>query len=159
MEQHSYALSQPPCIQYIVTCFLPHKLYRMSVGLVLFISNSSVTSAIFRKFSLGVLMVLGYNDSGSSNLSSEKNVVTNLHLLKNFDHWRILVWLNIIFESLIAGWPGYAVMRVLGVFQNFYAVIFIMRLCGYPHNFVSWFATFCKNSFNFTQFESLFSYN
>ena len=35
------------------------------------------------------------------------------------------------------GWPGYAVMRVLGVFQNFYAVIFIMRLCGYPHNFVS----------------------
>ena len=50
-------------------------------------------------------------------------------------------------------------MRVLGVFQNFYAVIFIMRICGYPHNFVSWFATFCKNSFNFTQFESLFTYN
>ena len=54
---------------------------------------------------------------------------------------------------------GGQVMRVLGVFQNFYAVIFIMRLCGYPHNFVSWFATFCKNSFNFTQFESLFTYN
>ena len=32
---------------------------------------------------------------------------------------------------------GGQVMRVLGVFQNFYAVIFIMRLCGYPHNFVS----------------------
>ena len=45
---------------------------------------------------------------------------------------------------IYTGWPGYAVMRVLGVFQNFYAVIFIMRLCGYPHNFVSWFATFCK---------------
>ena len=58
-----------------------------------------------------------------------------------------------------SGCPGYAVMRILGVFQNFYAVIFIMRLCGYPHNFVSWFATFCKNSFNFTQFESLFTYN
>ena len=38
---------------------------------------------------------------------------------------------------VFSGWPGYAVMRVLGVFQNFYAVIFIMRLCGYPHNFVS----------------------
>ena len=60
---------------------------------------------------------------------------------------------------LYTGWPGYAVMRVLGVFQNFYAVIFIMRLCVYSHNFVSWFATFCKNSFNFTQFESLFTYN
>ena len=74
------------------------------------------------------------------------------------EHVRMLRSRSIDFVK-ITGRPGYAVMRVLGVFQNFYAVIFIMRLCGYPHNFVSWFATFCKNSFNFTQFESLFTYN
>ena len=38
---------------------------------------------------------------------------------------------------IFTGRPDYAVMRILGGFQNFYAVIFIMRICGYPHNFVS----------------------
>ena len=65
-----------------------------------------------------------------------------------------LWWVKI---STIAGRPGYAVIRIFGIFQNFYAVIFIMRICGYPHNFVSWFAPLRKNSFNSTQFESFFS--